>query len=352
MELKLTGTLLSYIEVIAGSLVIFLFSALFTGTTRLYAIKKSILDIPNERSSHAIPTPRGGGIAIVLTFTFVLFGLKWANYIQTNLYLALIGGGITIATTGYCDDIYSVSAKWRILLHSLAAAWALYWMGSFSFLTLASPHILLDIVNYTLTAIGIVWYINFYNFMDGIDGLAGSEGMFVAMGSSIALWWTGAPYLALVMSLLAASIAGFTIWNWPPAKIFLGDVGSGYLGYIFAVLGLYTANNNILPITFWWVMLAIFICDATFTLLYRMYQGKKWYSAHREHAYQHLISFGANHKRVTTSILIINCCVLLPIAFTLLQWPAASKLCLNILIICLFLTWIKIKSLAVPSRNF
>ena len=180
--------------------------------------------------------------------------------------------------------------------------------------------------------------------MDGIDGLAGSEGIFIALASGMALGWLGSYHVAIIAWLLAASISGFTLWNWPPAKIFLGDVGSGYLGFIFAVFGLYTVNKNFLPITFWCIILAVFLWDATFTLIYRMLQGKKWYSAHREHAYQHVVSLGASHKKTTLSILIINFCILLPIAFGIIYWPMQSIWLMASSILGLWLLWAWIKS--------
>ena len=332
------------IKTIFTCLIAFLFSAFTTWLVRLYALRKAILDIPNERSSHTTPTPRGGGIAVVLTFCLSILWLRITNTIEPNLTWALIGGGIVIAAIGYCDDVYTIKARWRFALHFAVAIWALYWLGGFSVLDLGTWKISLHWAGSVLAIISIIWCINFYNFMDGIDGLAGSEGIFISLASGIALWLVGAPNSALVLWLLTASIAGFTLWNWPPAKIFLGDVGSGFLGYIFAALALDTINKGFLPIAFWWIIIAVFLCDATFTLVYRVYQGKKWYSAHREHAYQHLTSCGANHKQVTTRIVILNCCVLLPMAFFVLYQPAQSLLLMAASTICLWLIWVWIKS--------
>lgn len=301
-------------------LLAFLFAFAMTWAIRRHAI----LDIPNERSSHKTPTPRGGGIAIVFTFCTFILWLTWQGLIDLHLMYALIGGGFTIAAVGYYDDIHSLSARWRILLHGLAAYWALYWLDGFPIFQLGNTIISLNWIGSLLALIGIVWCINFYNFMDGIDGLAGSEGIFVSLASGAALWLVSTYHLAAVMWILAAAIAGFTVWNWQPAKIFLGDVGSGFLGYVFAVLGIFTIKNTALPITFWWIILAVFICDATFTLLHRVCQGKRWYEAHREHTYQYFVLSGMQHKHVTLSITLINCCILLPIAFTTLYWPIQS----------------------------
>lgn len=299
----------------------FLLSTLLTKLTCIYAKRNAILDIPNERSSHTVPTPRGGGLAIVITFLLSIMWLGWMGVVNANLEKALVGGGLIIAFMGYLDDVFSIRVSWRILVHIVAAIWAVYWIGGLSFHHSGVENLFLNAMSITFVLLAIVWAINFYNFMDGIDGLAGGEGIFIGVSSGIALTWVGAQHLAVVMWLLSASIAGFIVWNWPPAKIFLGDVGSGFLGYIFAIFGLYTVNNQLLPMSFWLIVFSIFLYDATFTLIYRAAKKKQWYSAHREHAYQHLISFGASHKQVTVGVLLINIFILLPIAFSFFYWP-------------------------------
>jgi len=322
----------------------FLLCVFLTWGVRVYASRKMILDIPNERSSHKTPIPRGGGIAIILTFFLSLIWLYLIGYVESNLLLALIGGGSVLAVVGYYDDVYSLNARWRILFHLCTAVWSLYWLGGFPLLDIGFLKLHLPWLGPALAIISIVACINFYNFMDGIDGLAGSEGIFIGLTSGAALWWIGETHLALVLWLLTFSIMGFTVWNWQPAKIFLGDVGSGFLGYTFATLGLYSVNKQFLPPTFWWIILAVFICDALFTLVQRIYQGKKWHQAHREHAYQHLIACGAEHQHVTLGILLFNCALLLPTAFAALSWPKQSLWLMLGITMCLWLTWRWIKT--------
>jgi len=321
----------------------FIFSLILTWKTRQYSIRKGILDIPNERSSHQIPTPRGGGIAIVVTYTLSILGLVWMKSINPSLAWTIIIGGNTIAFVGFIDDLYSIPPHWRFLFHLGAAGIALYCLGGFSTLGLGKFTLSLHI-GFLFALIVIVTCINFYNFMDGIDGLAGCEGIFVALISGISLWLAGAHHIAMIPWLLAASIAGFTFWNWPPAKIFLGDVGSGYLGFIFAILCLYTANNKLLPILFWEIISAVFLCDASFTLIYRIYEGKKWYKAHREHAYQCLASHGIKHKNITLYISIINLLILAPIAFVSLFFQNYSFLLTIAVTLGLLFVWIRVKA--------
>ncbi len=328
---------------ILSCLFIFLFSLMLTWLTRLYVIRKAIFDIPNERSSHQVPTPRGGGLAIVLSFSCALIGLAWSSIISSELCWALLGGGTLVAAIGYGDDIRGIPARWRFFCHFLAATWAVFWLGGFPILDIGIAKITLHFTGFLLAIIGIVWCINFYNFMDGIDGLASSEGMFISMTSGLALWWLGMPQAAIIMWLFAAAIAGFTVWNWPPAKIFLGDVGSGYLGFMLGTFGLYTVNQLFLPVMFWWVIFAVFFWDATFTLLYRMWQGKKWYHAHREHAYQQLIANGMSHCYTTLAIVSINIFFLLPLAIATLYWPTQALWLLSSSIVCLGIVWAWVK---------
>jgi Fuc2NAc and GlcNAc transferase len=330
--------------------VTFLFSLLMTWLMRNYAIRKNIMDVPNQRSSHIIPTPRGGGMAIVISFSLGVAGLAISGFIAANLALALLGGGIGVAAIGYIDDVYKVAARWRILAHLAIAIWAVYWLKGLPIVDLGTWKFALHNNGILLALIGIIWSINLYNFMDGIDGLAGSEGLFVSLAAGVALWFSNQPTMAFLLLFLAATIAGFTWLNWPPAKIFLGDAGSGFLGYVFAVLTLYTANTNSLPIVFWLIILAIFICDATFTLLYRILQGKQWYAAHREHAYQHLICWGASHKQVTLGIFLVNVLLILPVALLAQYAPWNACWLMLSLLAGLFVTWITIKSLKFTDR--
>jgi len=338
--------------VVLSCVLVFIFSASITWLTRIYAVRKNILDIPNERSSHHVPIPRGGGIAIVLTFTVAVIGLGLRGLLDPNLMLAIVGGGIAIATIGYCDDVYTVKVRWRIITHFLAAVWAIYWLHGFAILDLGTWTFTLNTIGSFFAIICIMWCINLYNFMDGIDGLAGSEGIFISLAGSLALWLTYHHSMAFLMLLLAAAIAGFTVWNWPPAKIFLGDIGSGYLGYIFAVLSIYTANQGFVPIVFWIIVLAIFLCDTTFTLIGRAFQGKRWYAAHREHAYQNLISYGASHQHVTVCISMGNICIVLPLAFIALYQRQQAFWLLGSLLVALFFAWSSIKSKTLIGWDF
>jgi Fuc2NAc and GlcNAc transferase len=321
----------------------FLISLLLTWLTRRYAIRKNILDIPNQRSNHQVPTPRGGGIAIVISFLTVVSVMALTGLMGHSLSYALLGGGIAIAAVGYADDVYRVSTRVRFAIHLLVALWAVYCLHGFPIVDLGTWKFTLNLWGDLLAVIGVIWVINLYNFMDGIDGLAGSEGLFIALGGSLALSLVNGPNCALLLLFFASSLAGFTFFNWPPAKIFMGDVGSGFIGYVFAVIAIHTANLHAVTIVFWLMMMAVFVCDATFTVIYRMLKGERWYAAHRDHAYQNLIAYGASHQRVTLAITIFNIGVILPLAFFALTHSNQAFWLMTTLMSGLFITWYSIK---------
>jgi len=156
-----------------------------------------------------------------------------------------------------------------------------------------------------LVVIAIVWMINLYNFMDGIDGIAGTEAITILGAAAIFLWVQNSG-LAAVCLLIIAAVLGFLIWNWPPAKVFMGDVGSGFLGFVFAVLAIWSENSGAVPLLIWLLLLGVFIVDATVTLVKRMAGGEKLYEAHRSHVYQLAVQAGYSHKQVTLTVLLIN----------------------------------------------
>src|SRR3990167_30041 len=206
---------------IAGwAFIFFIISVLLTGGIYRYALSNNMLDVPNERSAHSMPTPRGGGIAVVSLFIAATLGLYLRHHLSLALFCALSGGTV-VALLGWLDDVFSLSSSRRIIFHLLSAIWGAYWL-------LGLPFSVWTAIIFSLAVVSIVWCINLYNFMDGIDGLAGGEGLFISLAGALILSFLGATWLSILYFLLAAMMGGFLIWNWPRAKIFMGDVGSGY----------------------------------------------------------------------------------------------------------------------------
>jgi Fuc2NAc and GlcNAc transferase len=282
-----------------------LLSWLLASRVRLYALDK-LLDIPNERSSHSRPTPRGGGLAIAVTAVGGVIIAAMLRWIDWNLALALSGGAAMIATVGWVDDHRSLSALTRFAVQFLSAGWAMYWLGGLPSLIVGSSSISLGFVGTVLGVIGIVWAINLYNFVDGIDGLAAGEAVTTGIIGGLILLGMGQAGLAMVSLLIAAAAGGFLPLNWAPAKLFMGDVGSGMLGYLFAVLAIASENAGAVPLLIWVLLLGAVVFDATVTLCRRIMHGEKWYHAHHSHAYQRMVQAGRTHAQVSATVLLIN----------------------------------------------
>jgi Fuc2NAc and GlcNAc transferase len=290
--------------------VFFLFAVYFLlslAGTRLFigaAKKRNLMDIPNERSSHSTPTPRGGGIVFSSLFLlFVLFRLLFCPGQDSQLLIALLAGGGIVAGTGWIDDTRGLSPKVRLGVHFLAMAIALLVLGGFPSLYLGFATIPLGIFGSLIALVGGVWMINLYNFMDGIDGLAAGEAVIVSFAAAFITLWAGDVETSVLLLMLAAFVGGFLFWNWHPARIFMGDYGSCFLGFVFAVFAIAGERSGMAPALLWAVMLSVFVVDATMTLLGRVRREKNLAIAHREHLYQQAAAPGTSHEKTTAAFL-------------------------------------------------
>ncbi len=293
-----------------------------TGLIRRYALSASLLDIPNARSSHQLPTPRGGGLAIVLVF---LLGLPWLwgmEIITGRLLLALLGAGALVALIGFLDDHNHVKARWRLLTHFISAIWGLYWLQGLPPLHILGQVLELGWLGHILAGLYLIWLLNLYNFMDGIDGLAGIEAVCVCLGGGLLyLLQTEDLQGGYALLFLAVTVAGFLYWNFPPAKIFMGDAGSGFLGMVLGLFSIQAAWDNPQWLWSWLILLGVFIVDASWTLSRRFWRGEKVYEAHRTHAYQVASRRYSGHKPVSLAVAVINVGWLLPWALVVgLGW--------------------------------
>jgi UDP-N-acetylmuramyl pentapeptide phosphotransferase/UDP-N-acetylglucosamine-1-phosphate transferase len=273
-----------------------------TGLLRRELLRRRILDRPNERSSHKQATPRGAGIAVLA----VLLPAWWL--ISSELWPQLLGA-LALGAIGWWDDIKGISPWPRLVVQIAAVAlglWSLYPLsdGQFTGGLLRQPF---DAI---LAGLAWLWFINLFNFMDGIDGIAGAEAVSIGFGLTvIALWIGGFGDLAPLSIALIGAVLGFLHWNWHPAKIFLGDVGSQALGYLIGFLLVRTAGDGawaaalILPLYFW--------VDATWTLLRRGLAGENIFAAHAQHFYQRSLRHGRRHDQVAGAVLLANLALVL-----------------------------------------
>ena len=293
---------------------VLLVSLLMTAGLRHYALKRNVIDVPNARSSHTIPTPRGGGVAIVVSFLLAMTVLMFTGTAHVHTLIGLVGGGALIAAVGFMDDHGHIPARWRLLGHFLAAGWILAWMGGLPPVNVLGWVVDLGLAGTLLAAVYLVWMLNLYNFMDGIDGIASIEAITVCLCAAGLYGLTGLGQHAVLPLLLACAVAGFLYWNYPPAKIFMGDAGSGFLGILLGGLSVQAAWVSPQMFWCWLILLGVFIVDSTYTLVRRLLRGDKVYEAHRSHAYQFAARRYGKHLPVTLGVAVVNVCWLLPIA--------------------------------------
>ena len=285
-----------------------------TSTVRRHALASGWLDQPNKRSSHTVPTPRGGGIAIVVSFLALVIALTALGAVHPRLSAALLGGGALVAVMGFIDDRQPLPARWRFLGHLLAAAWVLACLGPLPPVPLFGVFVDLGVGAVLLSGLYLVWSINLFNFMDGIDGIASLEAIALGLGGAF-IWWLTQPQGDwLVAIAFVACVTGFLFWNFPPARIFMGDAGSGFLGCIVATLALWSSHTA--PHLFWaWFILGgAFMVDSTMTLVRRVLRGERFNEAHRCHAYQYASRRHGSHKVVSLAFVAITAVWLFPLA--------------------------------------
>lgn len=309
---------------IAYVAVAFAVSLIATGWLRRFALRRRIVDIPNSRSSHVAPTPRGGGLAIVSVVLSTLPLYAWQNLLSLRWFAAFFGAGLLVAAVGWLDDRGHVDARWRLVVHLAAAWWAVAWIPGLPRLSALGVGFDLDWAGGVVAVLGLMWLLNLYNFMDGIDGIAAIEAVTVCLGAL--LIYSLSPAVAFdvgpaVPLLLAAAVSGFLFWNFPHARIFMGDAGSGFVGLMLGLLALEAGASAPQLLWAWLILLGAFIVDATVTLFRRLVRGERVYQAHRTHAYQRAARRAGSHVPVTLSVAAVNLVWLLPIAILVaLEW--------------------------------
>lgn len=288
-------------------LLAFVASWFFVGRFRVYALTKGLLDNPNARSSHTLATPRGGGLVFVLLWLVAGAGSVLLGVWSFPQALAFLPGALLLAGVGYWDDHHDLPARWRALVHFGMAGGSVMALGGVDAVGLGVTDLPLGWLGAGLAVFAVVWSINLFNFMDGTDGIAGVEVLFVLGVGGFFLWQAGGAALAIPAWVLAAAVAGFLLWNWPRARIFMGDVGSSVLGLLIAVFALAGEVWFDVPVVLWVILYGVFWFDATVTLARRVMAGERWYAAHRSHAYQRLHRpLGWSHGRILWGVIVVN----------------------------------------------
>lgn len=277
------------------------FTYLGVAGIRRWAARKNMLDIPNKRSSHTRPMPRGGGLAIVaVVFMGIWIYALGVSCAAWRELMAFTFGGLLVAGISFVDDFHPLPFWMRLLVHTFGAGIAVMGIGCFrSFSLPGMVEAPLGWLGLPLSLIWIVGLTNAYNFMDGIDGIAGGQALVAGLGWAVLGWIGNLPLVGVMGLLMASASLGFLGHNWPPARIFMGDVGSAFIGYALAGMTVWAAQSDPVFVLAGIALIWPFIFDATLTFFRRLCRGEKVWAAHRSHLYQRLVITGLSHRQVS-----------------------------------------------------
>lgn len=285
---------------------IFLLSTILVRLFCRYATFWGLIDTPNSRSSHQNNTPRGGGIVFVILWLVTILLTSNIFLKHPSDLLLFFPSTLFISLLGLWDDHHSISARKRLMIQIIIATFCVGLLGDVSVLHLFSNQgFYIGWFGSLLAIVAIVWSINLFNFMDGLDGIAGVEALSVLLVGGW-LFWPVAPSISQLIWCLAASVAGFLVWNWPKARVFMGDAGSYCLGLLISLFAILGDCRYQISIGYWLILFAGFWVDATLTVIRRFLAGKPLSVAHRDHAYQRLFIAGFSATQILFYFIALN----------------------------------------------
>ena len=326
---------------------LFLGSAILTGLFRWLALRIQLIAVPVSRSAHSRPVPVAGGVSIVTLILLVVTYSYFTDRIPANEFATLMAG-LVIAFIGIVDDIKQLDVRWRIPAQFLVSIYVVYCLGDVPAIDFGLFSLPESIVLNVMAVFALVWLLNLYNFMDGIDGIAATQLIAVNLVSLVIVINSDA-VLTLLSASFAAAAGGFLLWNWAPAKIFMGDVGSNFIGFTLGVMALLSLFHGSMTIWTWLLLLGVFIVDATLTLFMRVMSKQRWHEGHASHAYQNAARRYKSHAKVTLTVVLINLFWLGPLAWLSLQYP---KMGLVITVIGLLPLLLLAKRFGAGKENF
>ncbi|HLD16798.1 MAG TPA: glycosyltransferase family 4 protein [Coxiellaceae bacterium] len=319
-------------------LFLFLSSLILTRFYYSFSPRLGFVDIPNHRSSHVQNTPRGGGM---------VFMLLWLIYLAVSqLNWPIFFSGLIVALLGFLDDAFGLGRKIRFLFQIGASLLFIFLIGGISDYHLIFTHVNVGIVaGSCLAVLSLLWSTNLFNFMDGIDGIASVEALFLLLPLSFLAVEYHAISIAILCSSLATVILGFLWWNWPKARVFMGDIGSSCLGFLIAAFALLLQSHFEVPIIYFFMLYGAFLFDATVTLLRRILAKECWYKAHRQHAYQRMQNCGWSHLKILGWIILINTIITSLVFLTYHHYlPLLLSIAIEFLLLVLVYVWVEKKS--------
>ncbi|HAT8392497.1 TPA: glycosyl transferase, partial [Legionella pneumophila] len=294
-------------------------SAILTKLFALFAQHTKLIDIPNERNLHSRPTVRGGGLVFIGLSLFCWFFICNSQFFLTLDQFIFSTAIIFIATISFIDDFYNLSVTIRFFFQCLIAFLIVIFILpsqlDFGLFLFENTYLIAFFLFFA-----VIWAINHFNFMDGLDGFCASQAIFLLAAYALFFNSAGSLIYQDFCLILISSLAGFLIFNFPPAKIFMGDVGSASLGLITFFIAIIAQKNYQIPILYWFILNSLFLFDSTVTLIRRIIKHEKWFSPHKKHAYQRLKQLGINSRFILLGQTIINGSLFLSVIFIHFQF--------------------------------
>jgi len=321
--------------------------ALLAAPLRRWLLRRHMVDYPEARRSHSAPTPRGGGLACVaaLALAWLIWPGAWSAWWQ------LMPAVLFMAAVGWIEDRHQLPLLWRFLAQVATAAALLAAVGGLATVAVFGHAIEAWWLWTALAGVAIVWLVNLYNFMDGSDGMAAGQGLWAGLIMAWLFASADQPQSAAFALAVAGAWGGFLVWNRPPARLFMGDVGALTLGATVAGCALAGAASGAISAWVSFMVSAVFVVDATATLLARVRHGEQWYTAHRQHAYQRLLDMGWGHGGVVGLYMLINVFVVLPVIAAALKWPHLDTMLAIGLAALLAVGWWVVQSAATEKND-
>ena len=306
----------------------------YVGCLRALAVakKSGMIALPGERQSHQHATPTGGGLGLIFSIVITTVCLELMISLPDYWWQNVLPGVVLLTIVGWRDDKFPVSQLLRLLVQLVVSIWLLGF-GWWEF-----P--LTDMAFLAVFVVAMVWLMNVYNFMDGSNGMAGFQGVFAGVTMAVLFQLGGEYTMALIAMVVAAACAGFLPLNFPHAKVFMGDVSSVPLGFLFASFAVYGVQSGSMSLSLSILIMSVFLIDATLTLLSRAFRGERWYTAHAQHVYQRLIAKGWSHSRVLMVYQLINVICVLPAIVLAKIYPQYAIVTVGLVLLLLSSCWL------------
>lgn len=269
--------------------------------------------IPNFRSLHRTVIPRGAGLAVAIATLSGILAWHFHQYLSLPDVMIFLVGGAVSALAGFADDRLDIRPRYRLAIQLVAATWVCFWAGGLPSLDLGFARLALGWGGYVVVIVAFLWFYNLYNFIDGIDGMASSATSFIGFTMGTIMLIEHQFVLALILGMLTIANTGFLLFNWPPARMFMGESGTSFISYILSAVILVSLSRNVISVWMWLIVFGYYFSDTTTTTLTRAVRfGRKFYMPHRSHAYQNLARIWNSHLRVLLIVLAVDLFWLVP----------------------------------------